>query len=441
MKFPNASDIASVHVVSININQSISSAIEKMIINEHRDIVVKGEEKFFILRALEVIKIYQDKINLNEPLSKISLIEVPAVHKNVNILDMLQYLEEETEYICVVDDNNKLCGIITHTDITSNIDPEILMNNYKVDDFLKLIRRIKWVKKDMKTSDVLNDMFTNSFESVIVVQDLKPVGILTTKDIVKLIKEQADLSKPLYHFMVTPVETVNKNISIKEALEFIKSKHYKRVVVTDDDGILAGVVTQKELISLTYTNWSLMMREHQKELQEINTMLKNKNKEYELLASKDPLTGLYNRYKFEQLYYSSLQHIRQRDGSISLIMLDIDYFKKINDTYGHNMGDKVLKEIGHILTTHLRDIDIICRWGGEEFVILLPAVHKSSAIAIAEKLKLIIQNTRFGNIKQVTASFGVTEIENYSRIEQAIEQADKALYLAKNSGRNCVKTL
>jgi len=441
LRFPNAGDIASVNVVSIQQQESIRKAIEKMIVNEHRDVIVTQGKHFFVLRALEVIKIYQQHIDLNVSLAEVDLIQLPTVRKDVNILDMLHFLDEATEYICVTNKDGSLYGLITHTDITSNIDPEILMSNYKINDFLKLVRRVKWVQPDLITNDVLSDMFHNDFESVIVVENLKPIGILTTKDIVKLIKEDLDLSLPLSHYMITPVETISKNTSLKDALDFIKSKHYKRVVVSDEDGLLAGVITQKELISLTYNNWSLMMREHQKELQEINTILKNKNKEYELLASKDPLTGLYNRYKFEQLYYSSIKHIQQRNATISLIMLDIDHFKRVNDTYGHNIGDQVLKTIATILTTHLRDIDVICRWGGEEFIILLPTVHKEDAFKIAQKLHRIIKNTDFTTVHYVTASFGVIEIDNYNKIETSVELADKALYLAKNSGRNCVKTL
>lgn len=439
MRFPNASDIASTNVVSINIDQTISEAIEKMIINEHRDIIVQDDKTYYVLRALEVIEIYKKKIDLQAPLSELTLIKIPVVPRHINILDMLKYLEEETEYICVINEDYSLFGIITHTDITSNIDPEILMNNYRVDDFLKLVRRIKWVSKEMKTADVLDDMFQNSFESVIVVEDLKPVGILTTKDIIKLIKEHVDLELPLKHYMIAPVETINKSVSIKEALEFIKIKHYKRIVVTDDDGILAGVVTQKELISLTYNNWALMMREHQEELREINTMLKNKNKEYEVLASTDPLTGLYNRYKFEQLFLSSMQLIQQRKAKASLILLDIDHFKNINDTYGHNAGDSVLQQLSALLLENVRDVDIVCRWGGEEFLILLPTVDKQKAFHIAQKLRIKIQNHSFEKVDNITASFGVAEIEYDNSLKDAVSIVDAALYKAKNDGRNCVR--
>jgi len=233
---------------------------------------------------------------------------------------------------------------------------------------------------------------------------------------------------------------VNKNTSIAKALEFIKKKHYKRVVVVDDDGILVGVVTQKELISLTYTNWSLMMREHQEELREINTMLKSKNKEYELLASTDYLTGLYNRYKFKELYESSYKLMIQRKSIMSVALLDIDYFKKVNDSYGHNIGDKVLRNVAKLLLGNIRDIDIVCRWGGEEFIILFPSVTLLNAYKISQKLREKISHKEFEVVGDISVSLGVVEVQKGLSMDEVIGRADKALYLAKTSGRDCVKT-
>jgi len=439
MRFPNASDIASTSVVCIDIENTISDAIEKMILNEHRDIIVQNQAEFYVLRALEIIEIYRKDIDLNASLKNLNLIKLPVVSKDDNILSMLKYLEEKTEYICVRNSDFGLYGLITHTDITSNIDPEILMENYKVDDFLKLIRRVRWIDKSMITEKVLSDMLENSYDSVIVVENLKPIGILTTKDIVRLIKERSNLTYPIENYMVSPVDSVNKDISIADALNFIKRKHYKRVIVVDDNGVLVGVVTQKELISLTYTNWSLMMREHQEELREINTMLKTRNKEYELLASTDHLTGLYNRYKFKELYDSSFRLMVQRKSHMSIIMLDIDYFKRVNDTYGHNIGDKVLILIAKILLESIRDIDMVCRWGGEEFLVLLPAVELEKAKGIAQKIRQKIEQTPIDVVGRITASLGVAQVDYSLSMEEVIGKADEALYLAKNSGRNNVK--
>jgi diguanylate cyclase (GGDEF)-like protein len=256
----------------------------------------------------------------------------------------------------------------------------------------------------------------------------------------RLIKSKSDLSLAIKYYMTSPVDTVRNTFTIKKALAFVKSKHYKRIVVVDEAGLFEGVIDQSELISLTYSNWATLMKEYQEELDEINLMLENKNKEYEHLASTDALTGLYNRYKFSELFLSSYKTMTQRDNKMSIIMLDIDFFKKVNDTYGHNVGDKVLIQVSHAILRTLRSIDIVSRWGGEEFMMLLPTADLDNASKLAEKIRLEIENQEIDIAGYVSVSLGVCEVREGDSMEDAVKRADDALYLAKNSGRNCVKT-
>jgi len=130
----------------------------------------------------------------------------------------------------------------------------------------------------------------------------------------------------------------------------------------------------------------------------------------------------------------------QRHNKMSLILLDIDFFKKVNDNYGHNMGDQVLIQISHTLLRTLRNIDIICRWGGEEFIAILPTAPLEIASVITEKIRKSIEELDIDIVGKVTASFGVAEVKEGESMEDVVDRADKALYLAKDSGRNCVKT-
>ncbi len=440
MKFPIIGDIASRAVVSINIHHSIADAIELMLENEHRNVIVEDINRYYILTVLDILRFQNLDIDLHTKLNTLRLCEVPVIYKEQNILDTLEFLNSDLEYICVVNEDKTLFGIVTHTNITSNIDPDILIDHFRLSDFLKLNRRMKWVGKDEKTADLLNDMIANSFDNTVIVEDLKPIGILTTKDIVTLIKNNSDLELSVSHYMSSPVQSINKNASIKEALNFLKTKHYKRVIVVDDSGKLSGVIAQKEFVSLTYSRWALLMKEYQSELSEINTILESKNREYEIKASTDSLTGLYNRYKFSELYISAYQTMVQRHNEMSVILLDIDFFKKVNDTYGHNTGDIVLITISNLLQEHVRNIDVCCRWGGEEFVTLLPTASLQTAASIAEKLRLQIEALKIKEVDRVTASFGVSQVREGESMEAVIGRADKALYLAKHYGRNCVKT-
>jgi len=440
MKFPLIGDIASTTVVCVDINQTVSDAMDLMLENNHRNIIVVDENKFYIFTVLDILNIQSNAISLDTSLKNLKLLKIPVIKSSKNVLDTLEYLNESLEYICVINKDKTLYGLVTHTDIISNIDPDTLMDNFRLSDFLKLGRRMKWVDKNDITANLLKEMIHNSFDNVVIVENSKPIGILTTKDIMHLIKIKANLSLSVSHYMSSPVDSINRSASIKEALTFVKEKNYKRVIVVDNDSKLVGVIAQKELISLTYSRWAVLMKEYQEELCEINHMLENKNKEYEIMASTDSLTGLYNRYKFSELYLSSYTSMTQRSNDMSLIILDIDHFKKVNDTYGHNVGDTVLIQVAHALLRTLRNIDIVCRWGGEEFVVLLPTASLQNALLLAEKLRKNIETLSIDDTNFISASFGVSCVKEGESMQDVVDRADKALYLAKGSGRNCTKS-
>lgn len=442
MKFPSIGEIATTSVIFVDINETISNATKIMFENGHSNLIVIDSNnnifKIFTVNNLLAIKI--QSVDLNTFLSQLDLKVVKTASKDKNILQIVEYLSCETEYICTLNDDGSLHGLVTHTDITSSIDPDILMSNLCLQDFLKLGKRSKWIDKNMQTADLLREMTKNHYESVMIIEDFKPIGIFTTKDIVKIIKNNRNLQLPISSYMSSPVETIHKNSSVKEALDFLKQKHYKRVIVVDDNGKMMGAVSQKELISLSYSKWAMLIREHHEELCQINASLLHKCKRYEVMASTDNLTGLYNRNKFEELYSSSYQTMIERENSMSLIILDIDNFKKVNDIFGHNVGDDVLIKISQELQNILRNIDIVCRWGGEEFAVLLPATEPKDALYLAEKLRSHIEKLKIDKVNTITASFGVSKVYKGEELKDVLNRADKALYEAKESGRNCVKT-
>ena len=440
MKFPLVKDIASTSIILISIKCSVREALDLMLIENHRNAIVVDGGYFKILTVVDILNLKKDKQNINTKLSNLNLAKIPTIDKNKNVLDTIEYLNNSIEHICILNRDGTLYGLITHTDIISNIDPDTLMDNYRLSSFLKYGRRMKLVSRDTTTLTLLEDMIHETNDNVVIVEGLVPIGILTTKDVMKIIKNDSDLALPVHNYMSSPVDTISKNSSIKETLTFLKQKHYKRVIVVEDNGDIYGIVSQKELISLSYSRWTHLMKEHQEELSEINSILENKNKKFETLASTDSLTGLYNRYKFSELYLSSYTAMIQRHNQMSIILLDIDFFKKVNDTYGHNIGDKVLIQISHTLLRTLRNVDIICRWGGEEFVALLPTAPLNIAVDIANKIRINIEQLEIDTVGHVNASFGVSEVREGDDMESAISRADKALYLAKDSGRNCVKT-
>ena len=155
------------------------------------------------------------------------------------------------------------------------------------------------------------------------------------------------------------------------------------------------------------------------------------------LATIDPLTQVPNRYQINE-YFNEFIARKERIGqSFSVLIFDIDYFKKINDTYGHALGDFVLKSFSKLIMDNIRLVDKFGRWGGEEFLLLLDGTGEHEAMRIGQKLNTLVSEASFGNIC-ITVSVGVTEYRDNDTKEQCLNRADIALYAAKNLGRNRV---
>lgn len=166
--------------------------------------------------------------------------------------------------------------------------------------------------------------------------------------------------------------------------------------------------------------------------------LLEKNRQLETLTVTDSLTGLSNRLKLDRTLDDELKRNSRYASKFSLVLLDIDHFKLINDTHGHQVGDRVLVEIAHLLTKGTRSVDVLGRWGGEEFLVICPDTDLGGAMDVAEKLRLMIGTHAFPIVGKVTASFGVTAVAPGDSTHVTLARADNALYLAKEYGRNRV---
>ena len=166
----------------------------------------------------------------------------------------------------------------------------------------------------------------------------------------------------------------------------------------------------------------------------VESLIKEKDK----LACTDLLTGIYNRYKFTEWFDIILQRQQRYGGKLALIVFDIDYFKQVNDQFGHIAGDQVLKGVAQRVQSCVRTTDIFARWGGEEFVILVPEGGHQAAVDLAERLRSAMESHCFNNLPKITASFGVSEYRINDTLETLFARADEAVYHAKHAGRNRV---
>jgi diguanylate cyclase (GGDEF)-like protein/PAS domain S-box-containing protein len=157
------------------------------------------------------------------------------------------------------------------------------------------------------------------------------------------------------------------------------------------------------------------------------------------MANTDQLTGAYNRHKFLEFLDHEISRVKRTNSPLSLVMFDIDHFKWINDTYGHGTGDETLRELVRITGENLRDVDILTRWGGEEFIVLTPDTDKLSASVLAERLRRTVEEHDFPGAGPVTISLGIVQYAGNEAVEDLINRVDERMYLAKRSGRNRVK--
>jgi len=165
-------------------------------------------------------------------------------------------------------------------------------------------------------------------------------------------------------------------------------------------------------------------------------------KRIEMLSVTDPLTKLFNRQKFDDVCRGMLMRRHwTKEHTFGLIIIDVDHFKKVNDTYGHQAGDTVLIGVSDTLSQTIRTGDILARWGGEEFVVLVPDVDKGKVIYAAEKLRHAIEKMEIPGVGKISASFGVTVFIAGDTQESMLHRSDSALYRAKENGRNRVESI
>ena len=253
----------------------------------------------------------------------------------------------------------------------------------------------------------------------------RTLGIPSEKMLGKRVSELGDdrffslYEEKIFHVLKTGAETLLE-ISVPTPMGMTYHSIHM-VAERDESGAITGVLS----IGRDFT-------EH-----------KHMEEELERQAHSDPLTGLANRRHFIQQAQNEVGRIDRYGGALSLLMFDVDHFKRINDTYGHNVGDLALQKVAATSRATMREIDIIGRIGGEEFVVLLPQTVSVQAVDAAQRLRIAIAESKItlenGNSLQFTASFGVTTISGKSiGIDELLKRCDAAMYRAKESGRNRV---
>lgn len=207
-------------------------------------------------------------------------------------------------------------------------------------------------------------------------------------------------------------------------------KPFEPVILRSKVKVFKELYQQRKVIEQFYNNLEQIVEERTGELKEANELITR-------LAATDELTKLFNRRFFNDRLPTAISAARRHNYPLSIIMIDLDHFKAVNDSFGHSEGDNVLKTFADILREMIRAEDIPARWGGEEFIIILPLTNSDAAEAMAERIRVACE-TKSVSMHGMSASFGVAELKNGEDEDSLIRRADDAMYRAKKEGRNRV---
>lgn len=436
--FPTAGEIAHLGVVQTSGSSTIEDAIVMMESNNLSDVIYEVAQGHAIFTVEDLIKYRREGRSMSAPLNLLKPHLLVYVSENENVLHLLPFFNsKDNRYLGVKNAAGELHGIVSYTDVLASVDPAVMMEHKTLAEVLEK-GRVETISGSVATESVLDQLIYPE-DAVLIAEQGQITGIITTKDIIRMIRDRVDMTLPIRCHMTTPVWTINCSATIKAAIEHLKLRKFKRAIVVDDAGKVIGVITQHELISITYGRWAELMKLHAHELGELVQVLETNNNKLRQESLTDPLTGVGNRRMINQAIEAEIgRYYRQEKSSFSLLLLDIDHFKKINDTHGHPFGDEVLKSLCLTVKQRLRATDTLARWGGEEFVVLLPAASLNAATNLANHIREDIENNKIPAESSVTVSIGTAEYRRGESLEMLLQRVDKALYQAKLNGRNTV---
>jgi len=307
--------------------------------------------------------------------------------------------------------------------------------------------RVLFVEDNKDAREAIYDLLSNFFDMIVTASNGKE-GIKTfnSQDFDLII---TDINMPVMNGieMIKEIRKDNPLIAIIALTAHQEFDYMFETINLSVDGYLLKPLDYKLFqVLLSRITKALYNVKKNKEYEEhLEELVKQKSQELLELANKDPLTNLYNRRYFNETSSLLFNLSKREKSNLTTLMIDIDYFKAINDTYGHLTGDKVLKNMADNLLQIIRETDVAIRFGGEEFIILLPNTALQGAKSIAQKICKTIAKEKIMSLNdntsfQYTVSIGITicDCENDIDIDNLIQRSDEALYRAKNAGRNQV---
>ena len=558
MELLTINTIMSKDVITLSPDESLKSAINNMCSHNVSCIVaVKEGKPAGILTERDIIYMQVNNIDSDSVLLQtVMKSPVIAVSEETEIPEAANLMViNGLRRVVVVDDEHKVIGIVTQTDIIKNLSIDSFVTYKKAEQIMN--RKLISVREDDTLMKAISLMADNRISCILVITGNKPQGIITEHDITRSLSE-GTISKDIREIMKSPVVQAGKDINIYDAAKLMDKNNIRSLTIVDYNGDAIGIITKSDIIKNLRADYIAVLKKMLKDksralveselkyrtlveqalegimivqdglIQFINpTLLKilnyyekdmigkdilrffypdsrelfsenlkkivscksiesplelkmvpnnedgiymdvlltliqyegkpavlvtlrditeRKKAEAELqrLVITDNLTGLFNQKYFYDVITKEIERAKRHNRPLSMLLLDIDFFKDFNDKYGHWEGDFVLKTIGNIILNSVRDIDMAFRYGGEEFSVLLPETRSPDAIVVAERIRRTVATTEFfpftldghPEIVTKTVSIGITEFHPHDDMKSFVIRTDNAMYQAKKSGRN-----
>ncbi|MEW6067053.1 MAG: CBS domain-containing protein [Nitrospirota bacterium] len=418
-------------VISVKKGEAVSKAIEFMVKNRISCIVVIEDNKAEgIITERDITKAIA-KNNVLNNVEKIMSSPVFTINGDMNLYDATKLMDEHRlRGLVVADSEGDVTGIITKTDIVNTIRA----------DYVELLKNILKEKSQalIESERKYRTLVEQSSEGIMTIQE----GVIkfVNPTLIKILsyKEEDIIGKDVLRFLYPDDrELLLENLSKLSESKGTKSPLELRLIQKNGEGIYMEVL----LNSIQYEGNPAILAT----LRDI-TERKKTEEELKRLIITDDLTGLFNQRYFYIQLTKEIERVKRSIRPLSIFLIDIDKFKDFNDKYGHWEGDYVLKKMGEMLMKNIRDVDMAFRYGGEEFIVVLPETKLEDAMIVAERIKKAVSQAIFypftldgqPDVVKNTVSIGVTEFHLDDDIKSFLKRADNAMYQAKKKGRNMV---
>ncbi len=421
-------------VTSVDASATVAEAARVMERNDLRNVIFQDRGSYRIFTVGDLIEHLELIGDTGMPLSRMPFHPLACVSERTPVSELIDHFDEDrNRYLGVLGAQGGLVGVVSFSDVVSALGPAEFLDVCRVAELFEGPRHLE-VAPQAAFRTVLHAL--RSVEgAAIVVEQGRPLGILTSRHAIRLVTDGASLDAPVERYMQAPVDALPSGVRLADALDYLKRTGYKRIVVVDEDGRLLGTVTQSELARYGFHHWTHHLRRRLSGLDSDRREARVLARRLEREAMTDPLTGIGNRRMFNRLLEKEWHRCQRHGSALSLVLFDVDHFKRINDRWGHPKGDAVLRSLAALIERQLRGCDTVCRWGGEEFAVLLPETDADGAWKLAERLRRAAEDAELAGLR-VTISLGAAQCAPGERIPEWIARADRALYAAKQAGRN-----